>query len=316
MPDIGARVPDIDDRVPDIGDRVPEIGDRVPDIGGHVPGVGDRVPEIGDRVPDIGGHVPGIGGRVPDLLSAAREQMMPYPGQMSAYRDGIVLKHNGFVGDTGFMTRAIAVVFALCSIGLLADTPATPDLSGTWTLDRTISVDPSKITLMPTANTNGSQSQRRGGGGHRGGYGGYGGGGYSGSSNRNNSNGARSLSLVEQQRLKAVTDELRTASTSLVISQQGSKVVVQDALKRSQTFPTDGSKATNNLADNVIESTTRWDNGHLVTECPVADRLTLVYTYTLLPATNQLVMRVNRKDGENLRPFDPDVKFVYVRAKS
>ena len=214
------------------------------------------------------------------------------------------------------MTRILVVFVALCSVAMLADSP-TPDLSGTWTLDKTISVDPSKITLMPTAGANGNQSHR--GGGRHGGFGGYGGGGrnYSGSSNHDTSNGgATSLSLVEQQRLKVVTDELRTASASLVISQQDSKVVVQDALKRSQSFPTDGSKTTNNVADNVIESTTRWTNGHLVTECPVSDRLTLVYTYTLLPATNQLVLRVNRKDGDNLRPFDPDVKFVYVRAKS
>ena len=214
------------------------------------------------------------------------------------------------------MTRTIMLFVALCSTAMLADSPTT-DLSGTWTLDRTISVDPAKITFIPTAGSNNNQSQRRSGG--RGGYGGFGGGGRSyggGSSNRNNQNAASNLSLVEQQRVKVLTDQLKSASASLVISQQDSKVVVQDALKHSLTFPTDGSKATNNLADNVIESTTRWDNGHLVTECPVADRLTLVYTYTLLPATSQLVVRVNRKDGDNLRPFDPDVKLVYVRAKS
>jgi hypothetical protein len=101
-----------------------------------------------------------------------------------------------------------------------------------------------------------------------------------------------------------------------VIGQPDSKVVVQDALKRSLTFPTDGSKTANNLADNVIESTTHWSDGRLVTEYAVADRLTLVYTYTLLAATNQLVLRVARKEGNGLQTFDPDVKLVYVRAKS
>jgi hypothetical protein len=42
--------------------------------------------------------------------------------------------------------------------------------------------------------------------------------------------------------------------------------------------------------------------------------LTLVYTYTLVAATNQLVVRVARKDGENARVFDPDVKLAYQRS--
>jgi len=209
------------------------------------------------------------------------------------------------------MARTIALLVALLSAALFADTPPA-DLSGTWTLDRTISVDPAKITFLPT-NGGGNQSQRRGGG--RGGFR-SGGRSYQGSSSHDTSNGASSLSLVEQQRLKVLTDQLKTASASLVISQQDSKIVVQDGLKRSLSFPTDGSKTTNNLADNVIESTTRWDAGRLVTECPVSDHLTLVYTYTLLPATNQLVLRVTHKEGDMLRTFDPDVKLVYLRAKS
>jgi hypothetical protein len=44
-------------------------------------------------------------------------------------------------------------------------------------------------------------------------------------------------------------------------------------------------------------STTRWDASRIVTEARVGDRLTLVYTYTLLAATNQMVLRVTRKDG-------------------
>jgi hypothetical protein len=213
------------------------------------------------------------------------------------------------------MIRTIVLFAALCSTGMLADAPAT-DLSGTWTLDRTISVDPAKITFMPPSGAANNEFQRRGGGsGGRVGFGGFGRT-YQHSSGSSNQDESQKLSLVEQQRVKAVTDELKTGSAALVISQQDAKVVVQDALKRSQTFPTDGSKATNTLADNVIESMTRWDGARLVTECPVTDRLTLVYTYTLLTATNQLVIRVSHKDGDNVRPFDPDVKFVYVRAKS
>ena len=209
------------------------------------------------------------------------------------------------------MCRSIALLVALLSTAAFTDAPP-PDLSGTWTLDRTISTDPATITFMPTGSASNNPYQRRTGG--RGGFGG--GRHYGGSSGRSSQESASKFSLVEQQRLKVLTDQLKTASASLVIAQQGSKIVVQDALKRSLTFSTDGGKTTNNLADTVIESTTRWSDGRLVTECPVADRLTLVYTYTLLAATNQLVLRVEHKEGDGLRTFDPDVKLVYVRAKS
>ena len=43
-------------------------------------------------------------------------------------------------------------------------------------------------------------------------------------------------------------------------------------------------------------------------------RLTLVYTYTLLPNTKQLVVRVSRKAGDRQRAGQ-DVRLVYRPAK-
>jgi hypothetical protein len=201
--------------------------------------------------------------------------------------------------------------------------PATasthPDFSGTWTIDRNISVDPAQINLAPSAGNNRTQNQNRRGGsggfGGRGFGGGFGGGGgYGrGGSRSSEPREAEELTADEQARIKALTDELKTASASLVISHHDPSFVVDDALEHAQFFQTDGSATENHVAETTIPSSTRWDGTRIVTEYTLGSHLTLVYTYTLLAASNQLVVRVNRKDGQNLRPFAPDVKLVYGR---
>lgn len=195
-----------------------------------------------------------------------------------------------------------------------APTGTHPDFSGTWALDRSISVDPAQITLTPSAGNRSQNRSRRGGSGGFGGRGlggGFGGGG--GGSRASEQNGTPALAADDQARLKALTDELKTASASLVISQHDPSFVVNDALDHAQFFQTDGSTADNHVGGATISSSTHWDGARVITECSLASGLTLVYTYTLLPASNQLVVRVNHRDGDKLKPFAPDVKLVYNR---
>jgi len=182
-----------------------------------------------------------------------------------------------------------------------------PDFSGTWTIDRAISVDPSQISLTPSAGSNRPQSQNR-----RGGFGGYGGFGRGGSRQGGRSQ-RPTLSADEQARIKALTDELKTASATLVISHHDPTFVVDDAQEHAQFFQTDGSAAENHAGGTTIPTTTHWDGDRIVTEYAISADLTLVYTYTIVKKTNQLVVRVNRKAGDNVRPFSPDVKLVYNR---
>ncbi len=194
-----------------------------------------------------------------------------------------------------------------------------PDFSGTWAMDRSISVDPNQINLAPSAGNNRSQNQNRRGGsggfGGRGFGGGFGGGsGYGrGGSRASQTRESEALTADEQARLKALTDELKTASASLVISHHDPSFVVDDAREHAQFFQTDGSATENHVAETTIPTSTRWDGTRIITEYTLGSHLTLVYSYTLLAASNQLVVRVSRKDGENLRPFAPDVKLVYGR---
>jgi len=184
-----------------------------------------------------------------------------------------------------------------------------PDYSGNWTLEPGISVDPAQIRLDPSAGNGRPQGRNR-----RAGFGGFGGGGRGGSRPRDQK-GTDSLTESEQERLTALTAELKNSSSSLVISHHDPSFVVADSRGHAQFFQTDGSSTDNHVGDTTVVCSTRWDGARIVTEYPLGSRLTLVFTYTLVAASNQLVLRVDRKEGLGLRPFSPDVKLVYTRSK-
>jgi hypothetical protein len=177
-----------------------------------------------------------------------------------------------------------------------------PDFSGTWTLDRDISTDPSHVEFVPSVNAN-----RRP---QRGAIGGFGG----GSRRRGGGNYSESLTSIEQERLKALTDQLRMASTRLVISHHDPDFVLNDAQNHTLFLHTTGEREENHLGETTITSSTHWDGSRIVTECVLGSRLTIVYTYTLLPETRQLVVRVARQ-VEDRRPAGQDVRLVYKPAQ-
>jgi len=206
--------------------------------------------------------------------------------------------------------------FALCCAAVAAvaiaradqgDGPK-PDFSGTWTLDRNLSTDPAQITFVPAPDAN--RRPQRGGG-----IGGFGGFGRGGSRPRaDNQNSADSLTPTEQERLKALTDQLKTATATLVISHHDPDFVVNDAQDHTLFLHTTGERDENQLGKITINSSTHWVGSRLVTECVLGSRLTLVYTYTLLPNTSQLVVRVARQ-AEDRRAAGQDVRLVYRPAR-
>ena len=206
-----------------------------------------------------------------------------------------------------------SVVCAVCAcVAFLHAAPATdgekPDFSGTWALDRNISTDPGQIDFGPGTTTN--RQPKRGG---IGGFGGFGGrGGYR---PRTNGQGpGEALTQVEQERLKAITDQLKTASGTLVISHHDPDFVVNDAQNHTFFLHTTGVNEENHIGATTINSSTHWDGARLVTECVLGSRLTLVYTYTLVPTTKQLVVRVARQSGDRERAGQ-DVRLVYRPAQ-
>jgi hypothetical protein len=202
---------------------------------------------------------------------------------------------------------------ALLALTLTA-TQANPDFSGTWTLDRRISDDPALTNFEAPRQAQGdSNSNRRrgnaGGFGGRGGYGGYGGG-----SRTNRNTPIASLTPEERARLVALTTELKTASATLTIEHHDPSFGVTDARGTTLLFDTSGAKRDHTLGDAALTSTTHWQDGRIVTEFALGGTRTLVYTYTLLPKTHQLVLRVRPQsaDAGGGGGNAPELKLVYV----
>jgi hypothetical protein len=217
--------------------------------------------------------------------------------------------HISSLNRAALVSIAAVCVFVAAMHAAPASDTDKPDFSGTWALDRNISTDPAQIDFAPAASSN--RPQRGGFGG--GGFGGFGGG-RGGSRQRTNGDSSEGLTQTEQERLKALTDQLKTATGTLVISHHEPDFVVNDAQNHTLFLHTTGVNDDNNVGTTTVSSSTHWDGSRLVTECVLGSRLTLVYTYTLLPNTKQLVVRVSRKAGDRQRAGQ-DVRLVYKPSK-
>lgn len=206
----------------------------------------------------------------------------------------------------------LAVLFVLAQASAAPPGAARPDLSATWTLDADISADLAKVSLIPSAGGNGNDSNRTQGRTRRGGAGGFGG--SFGDARPQAQNTAITLTDEEKTRLKAMADVMKTGWTRIDVSLHEPSFTVNDARNRTLFFQTDGTTSDNHVGESTLPSTTHWEGGQLVTEWPLGSDITLVYSYVLLANMKQLVVRVNRKDGLNVRPFDPDVRLVYKRS--
>jgi hypothetical protein len=218
---------------------------------------------------------------------------------------------------------AAAIVLAAAVVSVRAHSaPASPpqasdkpDFSGTWQLDRGISTDLTSLTFEPRANGD-NQRASMGRGGY-GGRGGGGGGGFGGFGGRNTSRApAKTGTPEEQARLKELTDQIRSGSATLVISHHEPTLAISDAQGKTRFLKTDGGTDQNQLASSTIESTTRWEGSRLITDYTLGTSRMLAYTFTLLPATKQLVIRIKLEDSQNPRAAGPEAKLAYTLSSA
>ena len=92
--------------------------------------------------------------------------------------------------------------------------------------------------------------------------------------------------------------------------------MINDAKDHTLFFQTTGSTDDHQLGSVTVSSTTHWDGARLVTEYTLSSRQKLVYTFTLLPATRQLVLRAKLDATEGRRVDGPELKLVYKQASS
>jgi hypothetical protein len=203
---------------------------------------------------------------------------------------------------------------------------ALPDFSGTWIIDRNYSNDPAQANFGSTPGGSKQGGQSHGGGGrggfgglgiggfgHSGGSGGYGG--NSGGHNRNDASGG-SVSPDDQARLAALTDELKKAASTLTISHHDPSFVVTNGLEHAIFCQTNGERQDQHFGDVTIPTETNWEGDRIVTEFDLSSRRRLTFTYTLLPNTKQLVLRVRLEDEQGSRGNGAELKLVYRMSTS
>src|SRR5579864_9121762 len=100
------------------------------------------------------------------------------------------------------------------------------------------------------------------------------------------------MTSEERSRLQELTNQIKRSSAELTISHSDPTLAITDPQGHTQLFQTDGSKDQHQLPSIMAESTTHWDDAHLVTEYELSSSRKLVYTYTLVPRTDQMSIRI------------------------
>jgi hypothetical protein len=206
---------------------------------------------------------------------------------------------------------AIGAILLLLPAAVASQAPV--DLSGKWTLDTYLSDNPEQIAAALRIDTG------QGGGealfGEAGAAGAFGrsGGGRRGSG-RGGDVQSRQPSADEQKRIDELTQQLRYPPTALTIAQSPAGVTLTDDQNRAQTLAPTGRREKQTVGSATLDVTTRWEGPQLVSEQDLGGGRLLRSTYSIVPTTRQLLVRIaiDRTPG---RPGPFEIRFVYNRAQ-
>ena len=165
------------------------------------------------------------------------------------------------------------------------------DLSGKWTLDTVLSDSPEQIAAAIRLDVGQGGGENlfgeSGGGGAARGTGGRRGGGPRSTSGRNPQPNAE-----EQKRIDELTESLRYPPTALSIAQTPSAITVTDEQQRARTLTPTGKREKQTVGSASIDVTTRWEGPQLVSDEDLGGGRLVRYTYSIVPTTKQLLVRV------------------------
>ena len=181
---------------------------------------------------------------------------------------------------------------------LSAQSPATPDLTGTWVFNAELSDRPGQ----------GAQSGRPdgGGGGHRGtgggrmgrpggGMGGYGGGG--GGYGGRGGGGGGMPNPEDLERMRAAMEAVLHAPARLIIVTGEQGLVVTDDEGVSTRLPLNGSKQTGAINGVPFESTTKWEDRKLRVEKKFKSGLKVIELYGVSSDPRLLTVSLKTEGG-------------------
>jgi len=209
------------------------------------------------------------------------------------------------------LVSTIVVAAALASAGPvrgLQNAPEAAALTGTWNLDSELTDRPEQIAAAVRADlAEGGGEQRftgfeggRGGRGRRGGP-------------PPNSGQREQQSRQDQEQLDAITAPLRYPPTRLIIAQSGTAITLTDPQGTVRTLDTSGTRGKQTVGAATVDVTARFEGPQLVVQEDIGKGRTFTWTYSVLPATKQLLVRVTIARGPG-EPGPFEIKHVYDRA--
>ncbi len=212
---------------------------------------------------------------------------------------------------TGWTTNASLLYFVLATaVPVTARSNQTPPaaaaLAGTWELNSELTDRPEQIAAAIRADFGSAGQEQQFGGMGRGRY---------GRGERRGTPPAQSESSQpanrqDQDQIDALTARLRYAPTELTIAQSGTSVTLTGAQGETRTLDVTGKSTKTTIGAAAVTVTARYEGPQLVVEEDAGKGRTITWTYRVLPATRQLVVRVSiaRAPGET-GAFE--IKYVY-----
>ena len=208
-----------------------------------------------------------------------------------------------------------ALISMICTLLPFAASAQSPvDLSGKWTLDTVLSDSPEQIAAAIRIDVG------QGGGenlfGESGGSGaGRGNGGRRGGEPRSGRGRNHQPSAEDQTRIDELTESLRYPPTGVSIAQTPAGITVTDEQQRARTLTPNGKREKQTVGSASLDVTTRWEGPQLVSEQDLGGGRLVRYTYSIVPTTKQLLVRVaiDRTAGF---PGPFQIRLVYNRASS
>jgi hypothetical protein len=192
-----------------------------------------------------------------------------------------------------------------------AQNPGAVDLAGTWTLDTYLSDSPEQVAAAVRLDLGlGPVNRSPEGTAERGERAGRGRGGMYG---RQGAPPRQDLTPDEQSRIDEVINTVRYAAATVTIAQNGSSVTFTDPRGSARTYQTNGKKEKQTFGSATVDATARWEGPQLVIETELPRDRRMTTTWSIVPTTKQLLMRVSLGRGTlEMGPFQ--VKQVYNRS--
>lgn len=207
----------------------------------------------------------------------------------------------------------VTVACVLVSIVGYAQSAPAVNLAGTWTFDTWLSDNPQQVDAAIRADLN---EQDAVDGGFEGGAFGRGSGRRGDSARREGSQRREHRPDAEDQRtIDTLTQSLRYPPLMLQIMQSEASVSIGDTDGEARTFQVNGKRESQTFDTTRTETTARWEGPQLVIDVDLRNGRTMTYTYSIVPTTRQLLLRVTLERAPN-QPGPFEIKLVYDRASA